>query len=67
MKVHFDIQEGAVKGLDLRLSPVEGLTLHSALVQYAHELSNNEVDRITAMRMCDAYLDAMYQQRKENG
>ncbi len=59
MRVHFDIQDDAVKGLDIRLTPIEGLTLHSALLQFAHELSNREADRITAMQMCDAYIEAM--------
>lgn len=63
MKVHFDIQDDTVKGLDIRLTPIEGLTLHSALVQYAHELSNKEVDRITAIQMCDAYIEAMGRSR----
>ena len=63
MKVHFDIQNDKVKGLDIRLTPIEGLTLHSALLQYAHELSNNEVDRITALQMCDAYIEAMERSR----
>lgn len=64
MKVHFDIQNDKVKGLDIRLTPIEGLTLHSALLQYAHELSNNEVDRITALQMCDAYIEAMGRSRR---
>ncbi len=59
MKVHFDIQDDRVKGLDIRLTPIEGLTLHRALMQFAHELSNKEVDRITATQMCDAYIEAM--------
>ena len=59
MKVHFDIQDDRVKGLDIRLTPIEGLTLHRALMQFAHELSNNDVDRITAIQMCDAYIEAM--------
>lgn len=64
MKVHFDIQDDTVKGLDIRLTPIEGLTLHSALVQYAHELSNKEVDRITAAHMCAAYIEAMGRSRR---
>lgn len=64
MKVHFDIQNDKVKGLDIRLTPIEGLTLHSALLQYAHELSNNETDRITALQMCDAYIEAMGRSRR---
>ena len=64
MKVHFDIQNDKVKGLDIRLTPIEGLTLHSALLQYAHELSNNEADRITALQMCDAYIEAMERSRR---
>ena len=64
MKVHFDIQNDKVKGLDIRLTPIEGLTLHSALLQYAHELSNNEVDRITALQMCDAYIEAVERSRR---
>lgn len=64
MTVHFDIRDGAVKGLDIRLTPIEGLTLHSALLQFAHELSNNETDRITALRMCDAYIEAMERSRR---
>ena len=64
MKVHFDIQNDKVKGLDIRLTPIEGITLHSALLQYAHELSNNEVDRITALQMCDAYIVAMERSRR---
>lgn len=63
MKVHFDIQDDMVKGLDIRLTPIEGLTLHRALVQFAHELSNKEVDRITAIQMCDAYIEAMVRSR----
>ena len=64
MKVHFDIQDDRVKGLDIRLTPIEGLTLHRALVQFAHELSNNDVDRITAIRMCDAYIEAMMREKR---
>lgn len=64
MKVHFDIQNDKVKGLDIRLTPIEGLTLHSALLQFAHELSNHEDDRITAMKMCDAYIEAMERSRR---
>ncbi|MBQ8933913.1 MAG: hypothetical protein IJ061_06485 [Lachnospiraceae bacterium] len=59
MKVRFEIRDDAVKGLDIRLTPIEGLTLHRALLQFAHELSNHEADRITAMQMCDAYIEAM--------
>ena len=59
MKVRFEIRDNAVKGLDIRLTPIEGLTLHRALLQFAHELSNHEADRITAMQMCDAYIEAM--------
>ena len=65
MKVHFDIQNDKVKGLDIRLTPIEGLTLRSALLQFAHELSNHEDDRITAMQMCDAYIEAMERSRYE--
>ena len=64
MTVHFDIQDHIVKGLDIRLTPIEGLTLHRALLQYAHELSNNEVDRTTAMQMCDAYIEGMERSRR---
>ena len=64
MKVHYDIQDNFVKGLDIRLTPIEGLTLHSALLQYAHELSNNEADRITALQMCDAFIEAMERSRR---
>ena len=64
MEVHFDIQDDIVKGLDIRLTPIEGLTLHSALLQFTHELSNNETDRITALRMCDAYIEAMERSRR---
>lgn len=64
MKVRFEIRDDAVKGLDIRLTPIEGLTLHSALLQYAHELSNHEVDRITAMQMCDAYIEAIERSRQ---
>ena len=67
MKVHFDIQNDKVKGLDIRLTPTEGLTLHSALLQFAHELSNHEADRIRAMQMCDAYIEAMARSRYERG
>ena len=63
MKVRFEIRDDAVKGLDIRLTPIEGLTLHSALLQFAHELSNHEADRITAMQMCDAYIEAMERSR----
>lgn len=59
MKVHFDIQGDKIKGLDIRFTPIEGLILHRALLQFAHELSNNEVDRITAMRMCDDFDDSV--------
>jgi len=58
MEVHFDIQDDKVKGLDIRLTPIESLTLHSALLQFTNNLVNNEVDRITAMRMCDDYIEA---------
>lgn len=64
MKVHFDIQNDKVKGLDIRMTPIEGLTLHSALLQFAHELSNHEADRVTAMQMCDAYIEAMERRRR---
>ena len=64
MKVHFDIQDDRIKGLDIRLTPIEGLTLHRALVQFSHELSNNDVDRITAIQMCDAYIEAMDRSRR---
>ena len=64
MKVHFDIQGDFIKGLDIRLTPIEGLTLHSALIQFAHELNNNEVDRATALQMCDAYIEAMERSRR---
>ena len=64
MKVRFDIQDDKVKGLNIRLTPIEGLTLHSALLQFANELSNNETDRITALRMCDAYIEAMERSRR---
>ena len=64
MKVHFDIQDKFVKGLDIRLTPIEGLTLHSALLQFANELSNNEVDRATALQMCDVYIEAMERSRR---
>ena len=64
MKVHFDIQGDFVKGLDIRLTPIEGLTLHSALIQFAHELNNNEVDRATALQMCDAYIEAVERSRR---
>ena len=64
MKVHFDIQDDRVKGLDIRLTPIEGLTLHRALVQFAHELSNNDVDRVTAIQMCDAYIEGMLRSRR---
>ena len=64
MKVHFDIQGDFIKGLDIRLTPIEGLTLHSALIQFAHELNNNEVDRATALQMCDAYIEAVERSRR---
>ena len=59
MIVNFDIQDNYVKGLDIRLTPIEGLTLHSALLQFAYELSNNEVDRATAFRMQEDFHNAM--------
>lgn len=59
MITSFDIQNGYVKGLILRLNPVEGLVLHSALMQYADDLENNEKDRMTALTMCDSYIRAM--------
>ena len=59
MITSYDIQNGYVKGLLLRLNPVEGLVLHSALVQYACDLENNEKDRMMAINMCDSYIRAM--------
>lgn len=67
MRVHYDIQNDFCKGLDLRLTPIEGLILHSALLQYAMDEENNEIDRKTAIKMCDAYLDAMKQSANEQG
>ena len=64
MKVHFDIQDDKIKGLDVRLTPIEGLTLRRALLQFVNELTNSEADRITAMRMCDAYIEAMERSRR---
>ena len=65
MKVHFDIQDNAVKGLDIRVDPAEGLILHSALLQYTNELKNNEVNRAIALNMCDAYLEAIERSKRE--
>ncbi len=59
MITQFDIQNGYVKSLILRLTPVEGLVLLSALMQYADDLENNEKDRMTAINMCDSYMRAM--------
>lgn len=59
MITQYDIHDGYVKALILRLNPVEGLVLHSALIQYADDLENNEKDRMTAINMCDSYMRAM--------
>ena len=64
MTIHFDIKDDCVKGLDVRLTPIEGLTLHSALLQYANNLNNNEVDRASAIKMCDSYLEAIQRYRE---
>ena len=50
---------GYVEGIDISLTPIEGLLFHSALLQFWHELSNNEKDRITAMKMCDTFEEKM--------
>jgi len=59
VKVHYDIQDDAVKGIDIRTTPVEGLVLHTALLEYAYNLENNKHDRKIALQMCDAYIEAM--------
>ena len=55
MKVHFDSRQHVMKGIDVRLSPVEGLLLQSALSQFAEDPDNNKVDRLTAAKMCNDY------------
>ena len=65
MIVHFDTEGDRMKGLNIRTTPMEGLVLHSALMQCANELSNNNIERFTAMRMCDAYLEAIKRHNEE--
>lgn len=59
MKVHYDIQNDAVKGIDIRLTPVEGLILQTALLEFAYNLNINTHDRMIAMQMCNAYIEAL--------
>lgn len=51
---HDQLKE-VVKGIDISLTPIEGLLFHEALLQFAHTLDNNETDRIDALRMCDEF------------
>ena len=60
MKIHYILEPHdelgeCVNGIDISLTPIEGLLFHKALIRFAHELSNNEVDRRDALRMCDEF------------
>ena len=64
MRTQFDIQNGYVKSIILELNPVEGLVLNDALMQYADDLENNEVDRMMATNMHDSFINSMNREKQ---
>ena len=59
MKAQFDMKGETVNGIELRLNPAEALVFLCALHNFSNSTENAEIDRMTARKMADAYIEAI--------
>ena len=59
MKAQFDMNGEMVNKIELHLNPTEALVFLCALHNFSNSPENAEIDRMTARKMVDTYIDAI--------